>query len=998
MTVFYTNVARQGNDLLIRIADDKGSRKLIRKKFEPTLYLPTADYQNVEKVGLLNEPLISKKFASMRDADNYLEEYKEVEGSAIYGQTNYPYQFIAHSFPGKIEPDYNNIHIANLDIEVFSAGWKNGAMTKGPFPHATIESHTFKGSENRIRRFHKQVLANHEFVREHFPMSYISNNVTDEFPVLDQGKITQNMNAAFPITLIQLQDMKENKFKVWGMPCSKDRNKFVYDPDDEQIGGLDVEYMEFVTEQDLLRSFLDYWESRQFDGWTGWNIEQFDSPYLVERINQVLGEAATNRLSPWGMIKKRIIKDKKGDVTTYQFVGCPMLDMHQIYKKHTYTTRERYSLDWIAYCELGEKKLDYSESKTLFDLYFDDYVKHTRYGIKDVKLVWRLEQKLRLIQLMFVLAYRTKSNFEDGLGTVAPWLAMCYYRLYEKGMVPKIQRVFTGDTEFEGAYVMEVAPGIYYWVFSEDLNSLYPHIYQQYNLGPETIVDDKHIRREIIEAMCEELAVCMNDMATPMHKRRHLKALHDKLKRAIDERLHVVDELVNLGVFTFETLKRYNVSFTPNVQFFRNDKMSFLSEIFRGIYADRKVEKGTGLKYEQWAGWCEEMSKGDFQLESAMKSKFYDPEWYAEHKDINLESLMKAFLMWEGLGISQDTLQQGLKILMNAGYGAGSNVWFKEYFNINIAEAVTTCGQLINKWNKKYTDEYLNSVCETSGLDYVIAGDTDSNYICVERLVKKMWPDETDHHVLVDNIDNWIKQNYQGKTTEWATMLCDTMNGFEQRMVWEREVIASAAVWRAKKMYAMAVYDSEGIKFEKPKIKYKGLEARKSTTPEWCRERLVKCYEKILLGTETEVQELIAGFKEEYMKLGVDDIAQASGVSDIEKWLDANGNYISGTHFAAKACIVYNKFIDNEKYEELGLTPIESGDKVSIVTLKPGNPVGNDRIAFPDFLPSELGLDKWVDYHTTFNKTFIEPIESILKIMGWSSKRRVNLLSMMGKK
>lgn len=473
MTVFYTNVARRGNDLLIRIADDMGNRRLLKKKFEPTLYLPTADYSNVEKVGLLNEPLVAKQFPSMRDADNYLEEYKEVQGAAIYGQTDYAYQFIAHSFPGKIEPDYTNIHIANLDIEVFSAGWKDGKMTKGPFPHPTIEQQTFKGNEARIRRFHKQVLANHDFVREHFPGSFISNNVTDQFPIIDSnGKITQDMNAAFPITLIQLQDMVTNKFMVWGMPCAKDRNKFTYDAEDKEIGGLEVVYQEFTTEQDLLRSFLDFWSQRQFDGWTGWNIETFDSPYLVERMNQVLGEAETSRLSPWGIIKKRIIRDKKGDITTYQFVGCPMLDYMQIYKKHTYTTRERYSLDWIAYCELGEKKMDYSESKSLFDLYFNDYCKHTRYGIKDVKLVWRLEQKLRLLQLMFVLAYRTKSNYEDGLGTVAPWLAMCYYRLYEKGVVPKIQRVYDGPTDFEGAYVMDVTPGIYFWVFSEDLNSL----------------------------------------------------------------------------------------------------------------------------------------------------------------------------------------------------------------------------------------------------------------------------------------------------------------------------------------------------------------------------------------------------------------------------------------------------------------------------------------------------------------------------------------------
>ncbi|MGR2462597.1 hypothetical protein ACUX4R_27420, partial [Salmonella enterica] len=122
-------------------------------------------------------------------------------------------------------------------------------------------------------------------------------------------------------------------------------------------------------------------------------------------------------------------------------------------------------------------------------------------------------------------------------------------------------------------------------------------------------------------------------------------------------------------------------------------------------------EKATGLKYEQWAGWCKEMSKGDFHLESAMKSRFYDPEWYEEHKHIDLDHLTEVMHKWEDLGVAQDTLQQGLKILMNAGYGAISNVWFKEYFNINIAEAITTSGQLINKWNKRHTDDYLNKLC-----------------------------------------------------------------------------------------------------------------------------------------------------------------------------------------------------------------------------------------------------------------------------------------------
>lgn len=1000
MSVFYTNVSRDGGDLLVRIADHEGNRRLTRvKKFAPTLYLPTHDYSNAEKVGLLGEPLVPKTFDSMRMAENYIEEYKDVHGAAIFGQTNWAFQFIAHKFGGTITPDFSNIHIANVDIEVFSGGWDPDTkqLLKGPFPEPVVSQEGKIGrNPTSLKRYIKKAKASQEFVRHHFPNSYI-DSALEALDVDDLDASSQidaeSLNAAFPIPLIQLQDMANNKYHIFGMPALKDRMKFKYDPNDTEIGGLEVVYHEFETEQDLLRAFLDHWQERQYDGWTGWNIEQFDCPYLVERINNVLGEGAYSRLSPWNIVKKRYIKDAKGDIKTYEFVGCEMLDFQQIYKKHTYTTRERYSLDWIAYCELDEKKMDYSESKSLNTLFFNDYAKYCRYGIKDTKLVWRLEEKLKLLQLMFVLAYTTKSNYRDGLGTVAPWLAMCYYKLFEKGIVPKIRRVYTGPTDFEGAFVMEVTAGRYRWVFSLDLNSLYPHIIQQYNLGPETIIDDPHARRELIEAMVKELEASIG-LSTPMHLRTRYKALADKLRRAVDERLHVVEELVACGKFEFKCLKEANVSFTPNVQFFRNDKMSFLSEIMRWIYGSRKVEKATGLRYEQYDNWCTELAAGKFSVEAARKSRFWDEEWYQTTLKIAEPLLKDAATEWEKKAIVQDVLQQGLKILMNAGYGAISNVWFKEYFDLRIAEAITTSGQLINKWNKKHTDAFLNKEFGTGGLDYVIAGDTDSNYITLERLVEREWPGETDMHKIADNIDEWIRKTYSPLVNQWCEDLCGTVNGFEQRMVWEREVIAPEAIWRAKKMYCMAVIDSEGVRYDTPKIKFKGLEARKSSTPEWCRNKLKDCYKTILLGTEEQVQKQISEIKAEYMKLSVEDIAKASSVSDLEKWMDGD-SYRKGTHYAAKASINYNRLIAAKP--DLEMTEIESGDKVLIVNLKPNNPIGENNLAFPDYLEPELDMHKWVDYNVSFTKGFIDPIQSILEVVGWNWKRRVNLMAMLKK-
>lgn len=1002
MAVYYTNVSRKGNDLLVRIVDDNGNRSMIKHKFKPILYLSTNKIDNVEKRGLMGEMLVPKQFDSMYDAEKYLKEYADVVNADIYGQTSWEYQFIAHRFQGALAPSSKLMKIANLDIEVFSGSLdENGEIRKGPFPHPTIEDHTFKGSKVRVENYLRDIKRNHQFIRDNFDDSYIDPILAGDYPLFNsEGGLNLNMDAAFPISMLQLQNMLTNKYVVWGLPSRKDRGTFEYDPNDPEIGGENITYREFTNEADMLRDFLLFWESEQYDGWTGFNIEGFDSPYLVRRIEKVLGESWCEKLSPWGIIKKRFVKDKKGGFATYDFVGCETLDFRQIYMKHTYTPRERYSLDWLSYVELGEKKLNYSESKSLNNLYYTNYVNMCRYGIKDVRLVKRLNDKLQLIELMFVLAYRTKSNFKDGLGTVTPWLNLCYWKLYESGRIPRIMKPYDGDTNFEGAFVLEVMPNVYVWVISKDLNSLYPHIIQQYNLGIDTMVLDKHERRDIILGMVAELEAYSKNMTTPMNKRQHAIKLKDRLMLAIDERLHVVDELVALGKFEFNTLKQYNVSFTPNVQFFRNDKISFLSEIMREIYASRKGEKAFGLKHDQFATWCEEIIEGHFNEESARKSRYWDEErFWAKIQAVpegDVDAIRALQHDFEFIGAVQDVLQQGLKILMNAGYGAISNVWFKEYFKLEIAEAITTSGQLINKWNGTNTDKWMNDQMGTYGIQYTIGGDTDSNYVTFGKVVEKYLPNETNPNKITEFLDAWEKEHYHPMTVQWAQELCETMNGYEQRMFWEREVIASKAIWRAKKMYCMCVYDSEGVKFDHGKIKVIGLEARKSTTPEWCRNKLMDCYRVALQGTEEELQDLVASIKQEYMELPIDEISRAQGVSDIEKWLDSNGNYISGTHFAAKACIAYNKLV--AQHPELSLNEIESGDKPQVIMLKSGNPIGETYFAFPDFLPPEFDLERWIDRQTMFEKTFLEPLQSILDPIGWSSKKVVNIMKLFGRK
>ncbi|AUR97895.1 ribonuclease H-like domain protein [Vibrio phage 1.244.A._10N.261.54.C3] len=455
--VFYTSVFRQGKYIKVRIADSEGGRRNVETVMKPELYVESHT-DDTDIVGLHGECLEPIQFKNIYECDKWLDENRDSFGMNIYGQTDYVFQFIAHRWQNKIKFDPKVIRAANVDIEVIS-GYRDADdnIIDGPFPNPTIEESTFK-SKGEAKRYYEHANKFYEWFHEEFPKS--------RTPALI------DMNAAFPIPLIQLSDRQSGKKMVWALPEQRARGKYQYDINDEEIGGEDLEYFEFETEQELLAAYVTYWRDRGYDAWTGWNIEGFDSPYLVERIRKVLGEEWVKVLSPWGVVKKNTVKAKWGDYTSYNFAGCDMLDYRELYLKHTYTTREKYSLDHIAYCELGERKLGYDEAKSLNRLYFMDWGKYVRYGIKDIRLVDRIDDKLKLLNLTYTLAYLTKSNYSDTLGTVRPWNAMVYSFLHNKGMRPKIQKVVDDVPSFDGGYVKDVKPGFYRWVVSVDLNSL----------------------------------------------------------------------------------------------------------------------------------------------------------------------------------------------------------------------------------------------------------------------------------------------------------------------------------------------------------------------------------------------------------------------------------------------------------------------------------------------------------------------------------------------
>ena len=260
---------------------------------------------------------------------------------------------------------------------------------------------------------------------------------------------------------------------------------YVFAHQDYIPGRSDVIFIRCKNEVDMLYKFIDYWVSLDMDVITGWNVEQFDIPYIVNRIKRLMSDTAAERLSPYNQLTKRELSNSNYN-DTYQINGITTLDYLQLYRKFSYKMVESYRLDNIANIELGQKKLDYSEFDSLHLLYKHDFQKFVDYNIVDVDLVEQLDDKLKMIEQALAIAYDAKSNYVDSFTTVRMWDTIIHNYLIDKKIVVPGKNDSTKERQIDGAYVKEPQVGIHKWVVSFDLNSLYPHLIMQYNISPET--------------------------------------------------------------------------------------------------------------------------------------------------------------------------------------------------------------------------------------------------------------------------------------------------------------------------------------------------------------------------------------------------------------------------------------------------------------------------------------------------------------------------------
>lgn len=333
-------------------------------------------------------------------------------------------------------------------------------------------------------------------------------------------------------------------------------------------------------------------------------------------------------------------------------------------------------------------------------------------------------------------------------------------------------------------------------------------------------------------------------------------------------------------------------------------------------------------------------------------------------------------------------MQMAKKIQLNSAYGALGNEYFR-WHDMDNTESITKGGQLSIRWAENAINKFLNKTLGSENEDYVIAIDTDSLYINMAPLVHKVFPDGAETTRIIDFLDQSCAEIIEPKIEKSYGELATYVNAMEDKMVMKRENIGNKAIWTAKKRYIMNVFDSEGVRYEKPKMKMMGIEAVRSSTPAVVRKYIKDALDVIITKDEAAIIEFIAKHREEFRKLSFEDVAFPRGCKGLEKYTDASMIYRKGTPIHVRGALMYNHMLNKNKIDRF--QPVQNGDKVKFCYLKVPNPSRENVIAAPNTLPKALGLNQYIDYDMQYTKSFVEPMKTILDAIGWEIEHRATL-------
>jgi len=724
----------------------------------------------------------------------------------------------------------------------------------------------------------------------------------NEFPVPEDAKHV--------INVITVYDSLHNHFYTWGL---KDYNK----------KQENFTYVKCNGEAELLKKFISYIEHDHPDILSGWNSEFFDIPYIINRIKKILGDEEAQKLSPVLKLYPRAIRGKYGkEQTRWHIEGISVIDYLDVYRRFCMVQRESYKLNSIAEIELGETKVDYGDTN-LSSLADDNWELFVDYNIQDVKLLVKMEDKLRYLELLRMLAYTGLTTFEAAMGSLSVITGSTAIRArYRQQRIPTFIRNEIDKGKNPGAYVSEPQQGFQEHIVSFDANSLYPNTMISLNLSPETKMG------KIEETNEEEGTVIF----------RHVNGNAYTLTK---EKFSKFIEKENL------TVSKSNVIFSQN-------KKGIIPEIVDRYYSQRVEIKS-------------ELKKLKKKISTLTKGS-------EDYKATKVEI--------DRLNIKQHTI----KIFINTIYGYFGNK-HAPIGDDDLASSITLTGQAVIKQCNELARKFIREKVGTeTDIDPVIYNDTDSVYITLKEVVQRNGMQvlnskneiSKDYHHVVDELEKYLNKHI----VTWAT---ESLNSKDCRFVFKREAISDVGLFLQKKRYILHLLDEEGIPCNK--FKYTGVEVVRTTMPKPVKPLVKKVIEVMLTSkNQTKTNNTLNEIYDKFKELPLEDISFVSGIKNYEKYAAQCDGFhvVKGMPSHVKSAYFYNTLCKKLKIDKR-YEAITSGDKIRFFYVRKPNAYGLSSIAFKYYYPKEFTPLFEPDYELMFNKIVFSGIERLYEAVGWKA-------------
>lgn len=271
------------------------------------------------------------------------------------------------------------------------------------------------------------------------------------------------------------------------VPDSVSGYEFIDEMEDEPNGSdKTIDIRTFDSETAMVADYIAYLDSHDPDILTGWNFDDFDATYLLNRMEYLNGLDSTDRdVSPDRL--SRINEVWSGGWRGPNVKGRVVFDLLEAYKRTQFTELVSYRLEAVGQMELGVGKETYDGD--IGDLWEKDPEQLIEYNIRDVEICVELDKQQEIIEFWNEVRQYVGCRIQDA---PIPGDACDMYVLHKnhgRYVLPSKGEVESGE-EFEGGAVFEPYTGIEDMVVVLDLKSLYPMSMTTINSSPETKVED----------------------------------------------------------------------------------------------------------------------------------------------------------------------------------------------------------------------------------------------------------------------------------------------------------------------------------------------------------------------------------------------------------------------------------------------------------------------------------------------------------------------------